>query len=242
MSKTQKLTPEQKKLVADNVALARFLAYNRYEMAPTKLDYDELVALAYQGLINAAIRFDPTRPSIVPEDLENGKAFAGYARTKIIGAILDWQKKDADHVPRSYRTDYKILQRAGYPEKTKNYTELAHITGLHLDRIKLVVAAVERMPVSFDEMSSRIDGPSEEILPSDHDVERSVVVEAVGAAVSGTVAKLPELQQVVLAMRYLMGYELQVISEELSVSPAVVREAHNAAIEAVYEAMLVAVS
>ena len=98
------------------------------------------------------------------------------------------------------------------------------------------------MPVSFDEMSSRIDGPSEEILPSHPDVGRPVVVEAGGAAVSGTVAKLPELQQVVLAMRYLMGYELQVISEELSVSPVVVREAHNAAIEAVYEAMLVAVS
>lgn len=242
MEPVQKLTPEQHKLVEDNVALARFLAYNRYEMAPTKLEFDELVALAYQGLINAAIRFDPTRPDIIPEDLENGKAFAGYARTKIIGAILDWQKRDADHVPRSYRTDYKILQRAGYPEKTKNYTDLAHSTGLTLDRIKLVVAAVERMPVSFDEMSSRADGPSEEILPSDHDVERSYVVESIGNAVSARVAKLPEIQQVVLALKYLMGYDLQLIAAELNISPALVREAHNAAIEAVYESMLVAVS
>lgn len=238
MADNTRLTDQQRKLVEDNVALARFLAKKRWDMSPSKLDYEDLVSLAYQGLVAAAQKFDPSRPDIDPDDLVNGKAFSGFARQKIIGAILDWQKKDADHVPRSYRTDYRILQRLGYPDRVKSFPELADLADLTVDRVKMVIAAVERAPVSFDELSSSADVGGNDVLPSDANVEESVLVTAVGSAVSEAVSKMPELQQVIIALRYFSGVEFQVIAAELGVSPTVIREAHSSAIVAVYDAML----
>lgn len=238
---TQTLTPYQRDLVAENTALAQFLARRRWEMAPDKLEYEELVALAYQGLVSAALRFDPSREEITPGDLENGKAFSGFARQRILGAILDWQKRDADHVPRSYRTDYKMLQRSGYPEATKDYAALSRSTGIPTERIRLVVAAVERMPVSFDQLSEGANSSGEEVLSTRQDVEESVISRSIKDALADSVAEMTELQQTVLAMRYYLGIDLQSIADNLESSIVVVREAHNTAIVLAQEAMMSAV-
>lgn len=243
MATQERLTPEQQKLVKDNAPLAKFLARKRWEMAPSALDYEELVSLAYQGLVTAASRWRAysEENGLAEEEIVSGAGFSIFSRKRIIGSILDWQKRDADHVPRSYRTDYKILQRAGYPERTKKYVELSESTGLALDRIKLVIAAVERMPVSFHEMVDEDGNVTVNEPVSAHNVEDSVILKAVGEAVAGRVSELPEFQQVILALRYFEGLELQVIAAELHSSLTAVREAHNAAIEAVREAMVAAV-
>lgn len=240
-----KLTPEQNKLIRDNAPLAKFLARKRWEMAPTALDFEELVSLANQGLVTAAQRWRTycEEAGYPEEDIASGKGFSIYSRKRIIGSILDWQKRDADHVPRSYRTDYKILQRLGYPEKTKNYVELSEGSGLSIERIKMVVAAVERMPVSIHSLLPDQDGgyvPMEEPASS-HNVEDSVLLTAVGDAIAARVSKLSELQQVVLALRYFQNLELQAIALELDTPLTLVRESHNTAIEAVYQTMVTTV-
>jgi RNA polymerase sigma factor for flagellar operon FliA len=239
------LSPEQKKLVADNAPLAKFLARKRWEMAPGALDYEELVSLAYQGLVTAASRWRSysEENGLSEDEIASGEGFSIFSRKRIIGSILDWQKRDADHVPRSYRTDYKILQRAGYPERTKNYEELARITTLPVARISLVITAVERAPVSFHEM---IDDEGNVVIfnepVSHHNVEDSVLLTTIGEAVADRVSKLPEIQQIILALRYFEGLELQLISAELHISLTVVRDAHNAAIQAVRDAMVTVVT
>lgn len=235
---TPKLTPAQRKLVEENVALAQFLAHRRWEMAPNFLDLEELIALAYQGLVTAAIRFDPERPDISPGDLDNGKAFSGFARQRILGSILDWQKKDADHVPRSYRADYKHLQRSGYPEKEKNYKALSLLTGLTEDRIRLVVAAVERMPVSLDQLAADV---GDSMTPeSSQNVEESVLARAISGAVASRIGRMTELQQTVLALKYYLALDLQEISKMLKVSASAVKEAHNTALTEALDAMVLA--
>ena len=244
MPSIERLTSEQYKLVRDNAPLAKFLARKRWEMAPSALDYDELVSLANQGLVTAAIRWRAySEENNLPEEaIVAGEGFSIFSRKRIIGSILDWQKRDADHVPRSYRTDYKIVQRAGYPDKVKNHTALANITGLTVDRIKLVIAAVERMPVSFHEMVDDEGNVAINEPVSTHNVEQSVLLSTVGNAVADRVSKLSEFQQVVLALRYLEGFQLQEIAEELEMSLTNVREAHNEAIVAVRDAMVIAVT
>lgn len=239
-----RLTPEQQKLISDNAPLAKFLARKRWEMAPSALDYEELVSLAYQGLVTAASRWRAySEENGLPEEaIVNGEGFSIFSRKRIIGSILDWQKRDADHVPRSYRTDYKILQRAGYPEKTKNYPELSLITTLPLERIKLVISAVEKMPVSFHEMIDEDGNITANEPVSSHNVEDSVILTAIGSAIAEKVSTLPMLQQVILALRYFEELELQAIAAELGTSLTVVREAHNSAIEAVRDAMVIAVT
>ncbi len=233
-----KLDSEQNKLVKDNVALAKFLARKRWEMAPTSLDYEELISLAYMGLTSAAQRWRAycEENGYSEESIVSGQYFSIFARKRIIGSILDWQKKDADHVPRSYRTDYKIVQRAGYPDNVKDHAELSRITALSVDRIKQVISAVERAPVSFDEMAEVNETPA-----SSQDVESSALLSSVGAAVAATVSKLPELTQVILALRYFEGFELQGIANELDIALSVVRDTHNEAIEIVYAAVVAAV-
>jgi RNA polymerase sigma factor (sigma-70 family) len=236
----QPLTDYQRQLVTDHAPLAKFLARKRWEMAGGQADFDDLFSLANQGLVNAAIRFDPTRADITPGDLENGKAFAGFARQKIIGAILDWQKRDADHVPRSYRTDYKLLQRQGYPERIKSYTKLSELTGLAVDRIRLVVAAVDRAPVSFHEIVNENGQEFYQEPASSQNVEESVVLSAVTDAVAARVAQLTEFQQLVLALRYFVGRDLQDIAGIIGSTLPLVKEAHNAALQSVYAAMRLA--
>lgn len=240
MPSTTPLTAEQKTLVANNAPLAKFLAHKRWEMAPGALDYEELVSLAYQGLVTAASRWRAysEENGLPEEDIVAGTGFSIYSRKRIIGSILDWQKRDADHVPRSYRTDYKILQRAGYPERTKNYAELALTTSLPFDRIKLVIAAVERMPVSFHEMIDEDGDVTINEPVSSHNVEDSVILTSIGNAVAAKVMSLPELQQVVLVLRYFEMLELQAIAFELNTPINLIRDAHNSAIAAVYDAVI----
>lgn len=235
------LEPEQTKLVEDNVMLARFLAKKRWDMAPGVLDYEELISLAFGGLISAAIRWRTycEEKGYSEESIVSGEYFSIFARKRIIGSILDWQRSEADHVPRSYRADFKILQRHGYPDRVKNHEELALLSGLTVDRIKAVIYAVDRTPVSMDEMIE--DDPADTPM-SHHNVEGSALLTSVGEAVAATVAKLPEGQQLVLALRYFENLDLQAISVELDTSITFVREAHNAGIEAVYEALVATVS
>lgn len=237
-----KLTEAQRQLVAKNVALAKFLASRRWRMAPGVLDHEELVSLAYQGLVSAAIRFDPERPDITPGDVENGKAFSGYARQKIIGAILDWQKKDADHVPRSYRSDYKILQRWGYPNQIKKYPELSRLTGLSVARIRLVVAAVDHAPVSFHEILNESGEAHINEPAAVTNVEQTASSHQITDAAADKIEGLPTLHQIVLALRYFEEMSFAKIAEELGLTSQDVKEIHNDAILSVRGAMAEAVS
>jgi RNA polymerase sigma factor (sigma-70 family) len=244
MSSVERLTAEQRRLVQENAPLAKFLARKRWEMAPGALDYEELVSLAYQGLVTAASRWRAysEENGVSESEIASGEGFSIFSRKRIIGSILDWQRRDADHVPRSYRTDFKLLQRVGYPEKIKNYETLSELTSLPIERIRLIVSAVERSPISFHEMVN----DEGEVMTSEpiasQNVEGSVLLSVVGSAVAERVESLPELQQVVLALRYFEGLELQAIASELNISLSIVREAHNAAILSVSEAMLLVVT
>lgn len=236
----EKLTDEQYKLVRDNAPLAKFLAHKRWEMAPGVLDYEDLVSLAYQGLVTAAKRWRSycTEHGYSEEIIASGSGFSIFSRKRIIGAILDWQKRDADHVPRSYRSDYKTLQRAGYPEKIKKYSELSTLTGLSVDRIKLVVTAVERIPVSFHEMVDE-DGNVTTSEPVSRDnVEDSVMQSFLGESLAASVSALSGFQQTILALKYFEGWELPAIAVELGVPLIDVRDSHNAGVQVIRSAMV----
>lgn len=237
---SDRLTEEQLTLVEKNAPLAIFLARKRWELAPSILDYDELVSLAFQGLVSAAIRWRAYSEDngLPEEDIAAGRGFSVYSRKRIIGSILDWQKKDADHVPRSYRTDYKLLQRAGYPERNRSASALSKITGLSEDRIRMVTAAVERSPVSFDEVLEAVDSDLIFEPASETNVESSLFVLSVCGAVANTVESLSKLQKVVVVLRYYKGLEIQEIASEIGVPVAEVRQSHGSALESIHAAMV----
>jgi RNA polymerase sigma factor for flagellar operon FliA len=231
-----KLTEYQKSLVSSNLDLARFLALEHWRRSRQEMEKDEVVTIAYQGLVNAALKFDPERADIRPGDLENGKAFAGWARKWINGAILEWQRS-RDHVPKRQRRVYKNLQHHGHGAG-RTAEELADITGLNVEKIRSITQAVEATAVSLDAPPENWDdSPYSSNYPGTVSVEDSALTSSVQNAVADTFSALPPLQRSVLVLRYYQGYDLTQIASELGVAVSVVRSSHRDAIEQIHLVM-----
>lgn len=202
------------------------------------LEGGELVAVAFQGLVSAAIRFDPTRPDINPDDLVSGTAFAGFARIRINGAIKDWQRS-RDHVPRRQRRMYLDLKEQGHGAG-KTPEQLADLTGLDVEKIRAITRAVEATSFSLDAPSDSWDADTPPDSVDRHitvDVESVAFVSSIQVLMVNTLHELPLLQQNVLVLRYYLGLEFPVIAQELEERLSSVRSAHNEAIQVIHEEM-----
>lgn len=233
----EKLTEYQKQLVIKNLNLAHHLALISWRRNRQEIEKFEIVSIAYQGLIAATIKFDPTRPQIIPGDLENGKAFAGYARRKIIGAILDWQRS-RDHVPRKQRAVYRELQNQGHG-RGKTQKELSELTGIDINKIQIITQAVEATAVSLDTPPEYWDFvPQYAIYASaEHDVESAAAGVTIMEAWVAAWNDLPLLQKRIVAAKYYYGHDLVNIADQLGERLNVVREAHSAAVQTLHKAM-----
>ncbi len=226
-----RLTKEQAWLVEKNIELAHYLARIVWRRNPNGIDIEEAVSVAYTGLIKAARRWDPTRADIRPGDIENGKAFAGYARQRITGAIMDWQRS-VDHVQRSYRAVYKALQAAGY-RRGVSLEDAAVAASLDVDKARAVARAVETPAVSL-EAATELFGVDPQ---SADDVESTALTTTIMNAVVATLQDLSPLQQTVVTLRYYSGLEPSAIAREIGVSPMMVKQAHAEAVLRIHEAM-----
>src|SRR5262245_56770869 len=75
----QSLTPEQQRLVYEHRDLAKIVVHQVLRQFDITRDLDELMSAGYEGLVEAAIRFEPAR----------GVRFNTFAYYRIRGAVLD---------------------------------------------------------------------------------------------------------------------------------------------------------
>lgn len=229
-----RLTAEQRLLVESNVDLAHHLARDAWSRNVDNLDLEEVVSIAYQGLVKAALKFDPSK--MTPETVANGKAFSGWARRWIVGGILEWQRQ-ADHVQRSYRQIYKRLIAAGY--NRRNLSALADELGEPVEKLRQIIQAVEMTSVSLDEQAGPdLSLPKYGEVEADHDVESSALEATITLSFGLAHLELTEEQQVIIALRYYFGLEFQQIAQEMEVTLNYVRDAHSEAILDLHEAMI----
>lgn len=232
------MTREQKHLVQANIPLARFLAKVTWDRNRNEIELEEVTAVSYQGLISAAMRWDPTDRQINPEDILSGRAFSGYARQRIIGTILDWQR-NLDHVQRSYRTLYKMLKAAGH-QKGATIEELAADLRITVEKVLSVIQAVENPPLSLELTKlNREEGTEYDSfeIAATHNVEESAQAEIIKSAAVAMLKELPIQHQTVIVLRYYAGEDLQFIAAELGLSMHAVREIHIEAIMKIHAAM-----
>lgn len=237
-----KMTAEQRRLVEKNLDLAHHHALQVWRRNQQGMDRAEVISVAYQGLITAALKFDPHHHKTVDENFDVELAFTGYASRKIMGAILDWQRS-RDHVPRRQRKIYRDLQSHGHGQG-KTHTELVGLTGYQLEDIQKATQAVEGTVVSLDIPSEYSEGIPYYALHADTtvDIESDAMV---GSLVWGWVKEwddLPLLQKRVIVGKYFFGHDLVRISQELGVRLPLVRDAHQAAVLRIHAAMLKQVS
>lgn len=224
------MDPEIERLVEHELMpQARSEAWRVFSSAPTQLDREELVALAYAGLAMAAAAW----PEYCDRNKFDPKAyqyFAAYARRRMKGAILD-ALRSQDWVSRSVRNRAKAL-RAADPADVKTEEQLSEETGLTIEQIRQTVAGVARRPVSMD--AEPVD------VAEDEGVEDQVLVRAILAAAVAELERLPEETQIVVALRYHQGKDLKEIAELLNRNMDEVSAMHASGIIAVREAMAAA--
>lgn len=230
-----KLTEYQKNLVVTHLKLAQRLALESWRRSPETMEKYEVVAVAYQGLISAALKFDQTwRPDDPKYD--PFLAFGAFARQRINGSILDWQRS-RDHVPKRQRQVYKNLQKHGHGAG-RSAEELADITGLNVEKIRFITQAVESMDVSLDIYQEDGEGSTYyREVPSSQNVERVALASSIQGTAADTFRALPPLQRSILSLRYYQGLDLTQIAVELGVGVSVVRASHKDAIDLIHEAM-----
>lgn len=239
----QKLTQEQQTLVKKNLGLAQRLAMIAWAKHRTQ-DGEELVSIAYQGLVTAARRFDPTRADIDPDDLENGKAFSGYARQRIVGSLLDWQRK-ADFVPRSVRKQYKEFQSMAGEGKEIVVSEIALEAELPEATVRKVISAVSNLPVSLDSTAPGDGEDSEESnsgsnlrqTTSGDDVESSAVVSLICGTLADTWKGLPFIQRAAIANRFYYNMSAKASAEQIGCTSQEISLALSEAVSKLAEAM-----
>lgn len=221
-----KLTEYQSRLVRDNIDLAHYLAQVAWSRNPERLDIDELVSAAHQGLISAAMKFDP---SMTEDNSTEAKHFAGYARQRIRGAILDWMRNQ-DHVPRNKRISYKAFQKAGLGSG-KTIEEVADITNLSVDKVKNIVQVVEATSFSLDSEYLPME------LLAEDSVEGTAAENRMRAAMVTQWNLLTPLQQAIVSLRYYEGFEFPAIAVELQVRLSLVRQEHEEAVLVLHAAL-----
>lgn len=126
---------ERNQLVLDHMSLAEKLAWKKARTTPICVQIDELISAAYQGLVDAAIKFNSSKS--VP--------FALYAAIRITGEMKDylrslsWAKKKDINVVSVFSKDgefsiFEILESRNDHEQdtceffediTKNLNEVA---------------------------------------------------------------------------------------------------------------------
>ena len=142
------LNDEQRKLVEDNIELAHKLTHAALRRMPVAVEMEEVRSAAYQGLVIAARNCSPEEHGRSPETIDSGKAFSSYARRRILGSILDWQRTQ-DHVPRRQRKIYKELVEKGYESGTP-LAEAADALNVTIERAKEIILRVSNAPVYLD--------------------------------------------------------------------------------------------
>lgn len=220
-----------RELVTEIVPSARSEAYRVWQRAPHALEMDELEALALSGLAAAAARW-PLYCAKHGHDPSRFEYFYAYALRRMRGSMLDYLRSQ-DWVTRSARTQAKLLREAGQ-DRGLSDAELAAATGMGIEQVRAVNAAVSARPVSIDAESYDVAGAD--------DVEGSAVVGEVMAAMSGVIDRLGHREQVILVLRYYHNMTLPDLAPHVGVSADEAARLHQGAILEIHKAMLGAVA
>ena len=213
-------------LVIEYTPFVRFIV-GRLGIPPTTLlEMDDLLSYGTIGLINAIERFDPAR----------GIRFESFAGPRIRGAVIDhlrtlnWLPRTAaSRVKQIEQTLAALEQRLGRPAKEE---EVAAELDVSIERYRQMLLDASTTILSIDVPLSTLQ--DDELLPlrdllEDHDTpgpheetERRELVTLLSAAIE----KLPEREQLLLALYYQEELTMKEISKILSVSESRVCQLH----------------
>lgn len=193
------------RLVLQYSPLVKYVAGRVRATLPASVESADLVSEGVIGLMDAIEKFEPDR----------GWEFQTYAVPRIRGAIID-SIRAADWVPRSVRTRLRQVEQAQGELRLRlgrepEAAELAAATGLSAAELREVL---ER-PTS---MTSADDDELAEIGDADGGLEDAFEDEGTRELLMSAVRRLPERDQVVVALYYFEGFTLAEVGHVLGVT------------------------
>lgn len=226
-------------LILAHLDLAKTIATREWRTATHALKPDDMLSLAYEGLVDAAHRWEPycIKNEYDPNATQYFKVFASL---RIRGTIRDSIRRE-DWATRTLRSKSKKLKDAGQDEGLP-VDILADKTGMTITEIHKVNARLAAKPVSLEAHFSNTshDNPnlnSNLELRDSVDTESAVFTRAVLTAFVSAVRQQPKEVQVVLALHYFSKLDLRKVSEELSLPESKISQLHASGVLAVRSAL-----
>lgn len=227
-------------LILNHMNLANDIAVREWRTATHALRKDDMISLAYTGLVDAAHRWEPycAKNEFDPEAVQYFKVFASL---RIRGTIRDYIRKE-DWATRTLRGKSKKLKDAGQDEGL-SAVELSDKTGMSVTEINKVNARLAARPVSLEAHFSNAyqDSPgphSNPELRETVDTESSAFSREILSKFAEAVKVLPKESQVVLILHYYERLDLRKVAEELKLSESKVSQLHANAVVAIKSAIV----
>jgi RNA polymerase sigma factor for flagellar operon FliA len=233
-----------KSLIDNHIALAISIALGVYNTAPHALELEELKAIAFFGLCDAADRW-PSYCEKKGYDSSATQYFTKYSSLRIRGAIYD-RLRSNDWATRSLREKSRKINLANIKADGVNLSndELADITGLTEKEVRDTLTGMSRAPVSLDSIvvpwsdestSTASNGKSQ--LADSEDTEGAAAVNDLLKTFADTVKGLPLEQRLVIVLHYHQGLELKKAAALMGVTDAVVSSYHTSAVIRLLESL-----
>jgi RNA polymerase sigma factor for flagellar operon FliA len=223
-------------LILGHLDLAKDIATREWRTATHALKRDDMLSLAYEGLVDAAIRWQPycAKNEYDPSAVQFFKVFASL---RIRGTIRDHIRKE-DWATRTLRSKSKKLKDAGQDDGL-SVQELSEITGMTITEINKVIARLAARPISLDAYtannSENSSAPVE--LKADVDTEGIAFANTLNQLFVERLKLLSNDIQVVLVLHYYSKMDLRSIAQELNISELKVSQMHESGVIAIKEAL-----
>ncbi len=205
------LTPEQSVWVERSAHKVGIIARVVHRML-SDVRVDELESAGYEGLIQAALRYDP----------ESGVAFEAFAHYRIRGAMIDWVRSQNPGLRRHQRAVRSL-------EASQSLLEDAAADGgsdrrALEDRVAAARALVERTATAV--MTSRAMDHEPDRLATETDPERSLIDSELRRRLDGALSKLEPGERELVEAIYQHGRSMQQLAQELGVATSTVSRRH----------------
>lgn len=215
--------PNPARLVETHMNLARKLAWHMHGRIGRRVEIDDLLQVAYMGLIDAAGRYAP----------QPGVAFAAYATIRIRGALVDHlrnlagQNRSAMEMQARIRASERRLQQDLMRMPTE--AELAADLGLTPSQFAQWRLELDSgQATSLDEVYTDHSLMFRDTAPG---AEDRLAQDMLKRQLRDAVARLPEREALVLQLYYVEELNVYEIGEVLAVTTGRVSQIKKAAVE-----------
>jgi RNA polymerase sigma factor for flagellar operon FliA len=217
-------TEERNELLLRYIDLVRHVVSRLYVSTQYYHEYEDLLSCGVIGLMDAFERFDPGR----------GVKFETYAQVRIRGEIIDYMRRQ-DFAPTSLRLKIRTVERAidslsQTLGRSPADAELAQYLQMDLDTLEEILGQAHSLNLlHLDELlvQAQEDGPdfAQEGQP-DTQFER----QEVRRLLREELGRLPEKEQLVLALYYDEDLTLKEIGQVLTLSESRISQIHSSAL------------